>query len=215
MRAEFDDDNKIYKCFTLILIMVRGLKKERLQGRNFALTILLGIFIAVMVVVLFNLIVSYAYESPKYEDVCKNINSGPYPVKYGGGTEQCGNCTFSKILQEQTDSCVQSGGMAIYDYDNKGCTSSLKECNMCNQQFNDATAKYNKNTFFIFAFIGFILIIAGLYTSPLLVQISTLPAGASLVIEAAIKNFNDKLLIIIVLTLLIIAAIVLALRKLR
>jgi len=195
--------------------MVRGLNKEKLHGRNFALTILLGVFIAVMVVVLFNLLVSYAYESPKYEDICKNINSGPYPVKYGVGTEQCANCTFSKSLQEQTDKCVQDGGMAVYDYDSKGCTVSLKECNMCNKQFNDAVAKYNRNTFFVFAAIGFILIISGLYVAPLLVHISTLPAGAVLVIEAAVKNFDDKLFVIITFALLIVAAVVLALRKLK
>jgi len=195
--------------------MVSGLKKEKLHGRNFALTILLGVFIAVMVAVLFNLLVSYVYEPPKYEDICKNINSGPYPVKYGVGNEQCGNCTFSKSLQEETDKCFQDGGAAIYDYDDKGCTISLKECDMCNKQFNDATSKYNRNTFFIFAAIGFILIIAGLYVFPLLLQISTLPAGAFLVIEAAVKNFDDKLFVIITFALLIVAAVVLALRKLR
>jgi len=196
--------------------MVKGLKKENLHGRNFALTILLGIFIAIMVTTLFNLIVSYAYESPKYDEVCRNTNGfGAYPVKYGIGNEQCGNCTFSKELQKQIEECVKDGGIAVYDYDDKGCTTSIKECDMCNKEFEDAMAKYNKNTFFIFAAIGFILIIVGLYTKPLLVQISTLPAGAFLVIEAAAKNFNDKLLIIIVFSLLIIAAVVLALRKLK
>ncbi len=195
--------------------MAKGLNKEKLHGRNFALTILLGVFIAVMVVILFNLIVSYVYAAPKYESICKNINSGPYSVKYGIGTEQCANCTFSKALHEQTDSCTQTGGMPIYDYNDKGCTVSLKECNMCNQQFSDAVSKYDKNSFFIFAAIGFILIIAGLYVLPLLVQIAALPAGAILVIEAAIKNFNDKLLIIITFALLIIAAVILALRKLK
>lgn len=193
--------------------MVVGLKKEKLKGRHFALTILLGIFIAIMVTVLFNLIVSYVYEPPKYENICRGINTGPYPVKYG--TEQCANCTFSKTLQEQTDKCVLAGGTAVYDYDDRGCTSTIKECNMCNKQFEDSVAKYNRNTFFVFAAIGFVLIVLGLYVAPLLVQISTLPAGAFLVIESAAKNFNDKLLVIIVFALLIIAAIILALRKLR
>lgn len=195
---------------------MQGLKKETLHGRNFALTILLGIFIAIMVSVLFNLIVSYAYEPPEYEQVCRNINGmGVYPTKLGVSTEQCSNCTFSKELQEETDKCILNGGMAIYNYDDKGCTISIKECNMCNKEFEDAMAKYNKDTFFIFAIIGFILIIGGLYASPLLIQISTLPAGAILVIEAAVKNFQDKLLIIITFSLLIIAAVVLALRKLK
>ena len=196
--------------------MVEGLKKENLHGRNFALTILLGIFIAIMVSVLFNLIVSYVYEPPKYDDVCKNTNNlDVYPMKYGIVNAQCGNCTFSKELQKETEDCMKEGGMTIYDYDDKGCTISVKECDMCNKDFENALAKYNKDTFFIFAAIGFILIIVGLYTKPLLIQISTLPAGAFLVIEAAVKNFNDKLLIIIVFSLLIIAAVVLALRKLK
>jgi len=86
---------------------------------------------------------------------------------------------------------------------------------MCNKEFEDTMAKYNKNTFFIFAIIGFILILVGLYSSPLLIQIATMPAGAFLVIEAAVKNFQDKLLIIITFSLLIIAAVVLAIRKLK
>src|SRR3989344_2016809 len=103
-----------------------------------------------MTVVLFNLLVSYAYESPKYEDVCKNANIGPYPVKYGVGNEQCGNCTFSKTLQEQTDKCYLDRGVPVYDYNDKGCTSTLKECNFCNKNFEDAMNLYNRNTFFVF-----------------------------------------------------------------
>ena len=130
---------------------MEGLRKEQLHGRNFALTILLGIFIAIMVSVLFNLIVSYVYEPPKYDEVCRGAGiTGPYPVKYGVGNEQCANCTFSKALQEETDQCIQENGFPVYDYNDKGCTISIKECNMCNKEFEDSIAKYNKNTFFIF-----------------------------------------------------------------
>jgi len=59
------------------------------------------------------------------------------------------------------------------------------------------------------------LIVAGLFVHILLIQIITMPAGAFLVIEAAVKNFDDKLLVIITFSLLIIAAVYLALKKLR
>lgn len=193
-------------------------KKEvnKLSGRNFALTILLGVFIAVMVVSLFNLVVEYAYESPKYEDYCKGIESmGPYPVKYGVSNEVCGNCTFSPSLQQQTDECYEEMGIPVYDYDSKGCTVSIKECNFCTKQFEAAMKEYNWDTFFVFAAIGFALIVAGLFIPILLIQIITLPAGAFLVIEAAVKNFDNKLLVIITFSLLIIAAVYLALKKLR
>lgn len=189
---------------------------KKLTGRNFALTIILGVFIAIMVVTLFNLIVSYAYEGPNYEDYCKGIGQiGPYPVKYGVGNEQCGNCTFSPSLQKATEDCAVKNGIPIYEYDSKGCTSAVKECNMCQKDFETANTKYNRNTFFVFAAIGFALVVVGLFIGVLLIQIITLPAGAVLVIEAAAKNFDDKLFVIIVFSLLIIAAIYLALKKLR
>jgi hypothetical protein len=192
--------------------MVSGLKNEKSQGRNFALTIILGVFIAIMVSILFNLVVSYVYESPKYEDFCK-INNQPYPTKLG--LDVGVNCSYNQVLQEQSDKCYLERGMPVYNYDSGGCTISLKDCDMCGKNWDDAIAEYNKRTFFIFALIGFVLIVVGLYVSPLLVQIATLPSGAVLVIEAAIKNFDDKLMVIIIFALLIIAAIVLALRKLK
>ncbi|MEM4271732.1 MAG: hypothetical protein QXD13_01435 [Candidatus Pacearchaeota archaeon] len=191
-------------------------EQKKMSGRNFALTIIVGVFVAIMVISLFNLIVTYIYEGPKYEDYCKGIMSqGPYPVKYGVSNEVCGNCTFSKVLQEETDACINKNGIPIYDYDDKGCTSELKECNMCNKEFEDAMKSYNRQTFFIYAAIGFVLIVLGLFINILLIQIIMLPAGAFLVIEAAVKNFDDKLLVIIVFSLLIIAAVYLALKKLR
>lgn len=195
--------------------MVSGLKNEKLKGRNFALTIILGVFIAVMVCVLFNLIVSYVYEPPNYDNYCKGVYNTPYPVKYGGMGVEGVNCTFSPSLQAQSDECSSNRGVPVFNYDEKGCTVSLKECSMCGKEFDDGIKKYNRQTFFIFAVIGFILIAIGLFVSPLLLQISTLPAGAFLVIEAAVKNFDDKLTVIIVFALLIVAAIVLALRKLK
>jgi hypothetical protein len=59
------------------------------------------------------------------------------------------------------------------------------------------------------------LIVVGLFVKPLLIQIATLPAGAVLVIEAAMKNFDNKLMVIITFSLLIATAVYLALKKLR
>ncbi len=196
-------------------------KKEvkKMSGRNFALTIILGVFVAIMVATLFNLIVDYVYEGPQYEDYCKGVGGmgmeGSYPIKYGAVVGGCGNCTFSSDLQKQTEECYNDRGIPVYDYDNEGCTSSIRECNMCQKTFEDAMTAYNRQTFFIFAAIGFLLIVAGLFIPVLLIQITTLPAGAFLVIEAAVKNFDDKLYVIIIFSLLIIAAVYLALKKLR
>jgi hypothetical protein len=190
-------------------------KKKIHSGTKLALTIIIGIFISIMIITLFNLVVTYFYAAPDSNNFCKNVGATPYPIKYGTSLDQCANCTFSKDLQEQTDNCTQADGIAVYNYDNNGCTISLKECNLCNQDYQNATKAYNRNTFFIYAAIGFALVVVGLFISILLIQIITLPAGAFLVIEAAIKNFDDKLYIIITFSLLIIAAVLLALKKLK
>lgn len=189
-------------------------KKEGLSGRKLALTILIGVFIAIMVVTLFNLLVSYVYEPPAYEKYCNYSQFGPYPIKAAACPNNV-NCTFSQALQEQQDGCYSSGGQPVFNYDVNGCTTSLKECNMCQKTYDSAMKAYNRSTFFIFAVIGFILIVAGLFIGSLLIQIIALPAGAFLVIEAAVKNFDDKLYVIITFALLIVAATYLALKKLR
>lgn len=196
-------------------VISKEIEKKHMPGygRTLALTIILGVFIAIMIITLFNLIVSYAYEPPKYEDFCKN-NGMYYPEKFPSTVNSC-NCTFSKELRDAEQNCSLNGGMPVYEYDEHGCASSIKECNYCNKIFDEAIKNYNQKTFFIFAIIGFILIVAGLFINILLIQIITLPAGAFLVIEAAMKNFSNKLFVIIVFSLLIIAAVYLALKKLK
>lgn len=186
-------------------------KRNKSSGRNLALTIIIGIFIAIMVISLFNLIVDYAYPRPEYGDFCNALDfDQPYLMKVNA--DNC--CDFSKTLQEQQEACYSQEGQPVFEYDDKGCPIEMKECDMCYTEYEDAMTKHNRISFFIFAAIGFALIVFGLLSSLLLLQIVALPSGAFLVIEAAVKNFDDKLYVIIVFTLLIIAAIYLALKRL-
>ena len=193
--------------------MAKGLGNKPLTGRNFALTIILGVFIAIMLTVLVNLVVSYVYPGPEYDTFCQGKMVAPVP--YYPADIKSSNCTFNKALQDQVATCSNNGNNPIYEYDNNGCAVALKECNDCQKRFDGAMKAYNNKVFFVFAILGFILIVAGLFVSPLLLQISLLPSGAILVIQAAMENFNSKLMVIIVLSLLIVAAVYLALKKLR
>lgn len=192
--------------------MVKGLGNKPLTGRNFALTILLGIFIAIMLTVLVNLIVDYAYPGPQYDTFCKGAMaySGPYTGEIKGTS-----CSFNKSVQDSAEVCMGNGNTPIYEYDNNGCVVSLKDCNDCQKRYDNNMKAYNRVVFFVFAAIGFVLIASGLFVAPLLLQLALLPSGAILVIEAAIRNFDSKLMVIIVFALLIATAIYLALKKLR
>lgn len=189
-------------------------KASKLNGRKLSLTIIVGVFISIMVITLFNLLVSYAYPAPEYNKYCNNSDFSPYPTKIGLPNTAI-NCSYSQALQGENDRCVQDGGMTVFSYDQNGCATALAKCDYCQKDFNNATNRYNRIVFFVFAIIGFALIVSGLFVSHLLIQIIALPAGAFLVIEAAVRNFDDKLYVIITFALLIIAATYLAIKKLR
>src|SRR3989338_2133528 len=119
-------------------------KNESVKGRNLALTIIVGIFIAIMVITLVNLIISFAYPGPDYNRYCNN--SQYYPKPYI--TEPTGtNCTFNKPLDDQAQNCSMSRGNPIYEYNDNGCAISLKQCDMCQVKLEDDTKTYNRNVF--------------------------------------------------------------------
>jgi len=192
-------------------------EKRKQAGRTLALIIILGVFIAAMVISLSNLTVDYIYERPVYEKFCNSsVYLGePYgspALKTPAGTG-CG-CNYSQQIQDQEASCTSSKGVPVYDYYETGCIKSVKSCNMCQKNYDDTMRIYNHNVFFIFAAIGFLMIVIGLFLESLLLQIILLPAGAWLVIEGSVGNFNEKLSVIICFSLLIISAVYLAMKKL-
>ncbi len=190
--------------------------KEKLKGRRLALTIILGVFVAIMLTIFVNLLVSYAYSGPEYQKYCpQQAFDSQFPAKTIPGTAIYSNCTFDDSINKVAENCSMSMGQPRYNYDSKGCVTSFKDCDMCGKEFDDASKAYNRKTFFIFAIIGFALIAYGLFAGSLLLQLVSLPSGAFLVIESATKNFDDKLFVIITFGLLIAAALYLAIKKLK
>jgi hypothetical protein len=190
--------------------------EKKSKGRKLALTILLGVFVATMLCIFVNLLVSYVYEGPQYEKYCPaQAFDSQFPAKTIPGTGIYSNCTFDDSINKVAENCSSSMGQPRYNYDSRGCVTSFKSCDMCSKNFDDAQKAYNRKVFFIFAIIGFALIIYGLFAGSLLLQIVSLPSGAFLVIESATKNFDDKLFVIITFGLLIIGALYLAIKKFK
>jgi len=191
-------------------------QKEKSKGRRLAITIILGVFIAIMIGIFVNLLISYAYEGPQYDKYCPAMAfDSQFPAKTMPNTDIYSNCTFINDVNALGENCSQSMGQPRYNYDSRGCVTSFKACDMCSKNFEDAIKAYNRRTFFIYAVVGFALIIYGLFALSLLMQIVTLPSGAFLVIEAATKNFDDKLFVIVTFGLLIAGALYLAIRKFK
>jgi hypothetical protein len=192
-------------------------RKGKSSGRKMAITILLGVFIAIMLTIFVNLLVSYVYAGPEWDKFCPQLRGfdSQFPGKVIPGTSITANCTFNKPLNDLAENCNLGGGQPLYEYNTQGCAVSLKNCDTCSEQFEEASKAYNRKVFFIYAIIGFALIVYGLFAASLLLEIVALPSGAFLVIEAATRNFDDKLFVIITFGLLIAAALYLALRKFK
>ncbi len=113
------------------------------------------------------------YPSPQYDKFCSIGRYDPYyPTKPMPGEFQCNS---SRSFQEQQNQCYADGGQPVFEYDDNGCGISVKECDMCNKEFNEAADSHAKNVFVIAIIIGIITLIVG-YTI-----FSIEPVGSALI----------------------------------
>lgn len=151
--------------------------------RNLVLGV--GIFIVYLLMVSYG--IEAFYPSPQYDQYCTALDY-TYPAKY----PMAENCSFSLALQQEADRCSASGGNAIYNYDVNGCYSSIKECDMCNTEFNDAQKEYSKTLFIIALIVGIITLIVGfaiLSMEP--VGSALMASGIGAIVYGSIRNWQN------------------------
>jgi len=67
------------------------------------------------------------------------------------------------------------------------------------KNFEEAQKQYNQYRFYIFAFLGFVLLITGLLAKENLIQITGLTTGGILVFQSITFNLQDKLAVFLTL----------------
>jgi hypothetical protein len=81
----------------------------------------------------------------------------------------------------------------------------------CRDEFREAQKPYNQYRYYIFAGLGFLLLLAGLYFKENLIQLTGLAAGGILVAEGIVINLENKLIVFIsLLAILVVFGIVAA-----
>ena len=90
--------------------------------------VLLSIAIIILTIFVTYYGINTLFPKPAYEDFCSLGQFGDYPAKVYPGVSES-NCTFSRPLQDAYDSCLADRGQPIFNYDDRGCSISLKECN--------------------------------------------------------------------------------------
>ncbi len=92
------------------------------------------------------------------------------------------------------DYCVDDGTICDFRDDEipKPC---IRDCDT--DAFNDADKDYNQIRFYIFAGLGFILMLSGLFIPELMVKIIGLSAGGIMVTQGIVFNFSNKIAVFI------------------
>lgn len=70
-----------------------------------------------------------------------------------------------------------------------------EENRLCNEEYHAAQKPYNQYRYYIFAGIGFLLLIVGLFAKENLVQLTGLAAGGILVAEGIVINLENKVIV--------------------
>ncbi len=101
------------------------------------------------------------YPSPQYDKFCTagRFEGNYFPAKPLPSGEP--SCNFSRNLQEEQNRCYAEKGQPIFEYDDKGCTISIKECDYCQKEFEEAQEVYSMRIFIIAFIIGIITLIVG------------------------------------------------------
>ncbi|MBM3247064.1 hypothetical protein FJZ17_00805 [Candidatus Pacearchaeota archaeon] len=168
-----------------------------------ALSIIISIILTIIIVSTVNVGVSLFMNEPNYENYCNYSKSIPLET-YDNVTK--GVCEqYNGTWTPQPVQCIKAPCPQGY------CDFYQK----CNQAYQEAQKPYNQNKFYIFAGLGFILLLIGLFISENLIQITGLATGAILVFEGIVQNFQNKTAVFIALVLILIIFGILAYRVIK
>lgn len=93
---------------------------------------------------------------------------------------------------------------------------NIKEVDFtCRQDFEEAQKDYNQLKFYVFAGLGFLLLITGLFIPDLTTRIIALASGGILVAEGIVFNLQNKILVFISLAFILLIGGFLAVRSIR
>jgi len=77
--------------------------------------------------------------------------------------------------------------------------TAIEEKNDCYDRYDEAREPYEQKKFYVFALIGFILLIGALFVPEMLLQVTGLASGGILVFEGIVSSFENKTLTFITL----------------
>lgn len=150
-----------------------------------ALSILISIILTAILISTVNVGTSLFLSEPTYDQFCNYTKTIPLET-YDNITKQTcedNNGTWTP----QNVQCIKAPCPQGY------CDFYQK----CQQAYSEALKPYNQFRFYIFAGLGFLLLLIGLFAIENLIQITGLATGGILVVEGIIMNLENKMVVFI------------------
>lgn len=163
------------------------------MAKKLGLTILIGIILTILIISVVNVGTSLFIERPDYPDCWEN-NRELMPI-----IENQDNVVCTEDAKLCGDGSYVSRNEKLNCNFNP-CPNELKDCQ---DEWDKANENYNQIKFYIFAIVGFILLLIGLFQKELLIQITGLSTGGILVLEGVVTNLENKLVAFITLLLIL------------
>jgi hypothetical protein len=168
-----------------------------------AITVLVSIILTILIVSLVNVGLAIFLERPDYTDFCGEYR--PIPVKTSE-TEPL-RCTNDTKTCE--DGSVLSRDPAM-DCEFPPCQ---EEFETCRKEYEAADDKYNQIRYYVFAAIGLLLLLVGLFSKEHMFQYTGLASGAILLTEGIVTNLENKTIVFITLLVILLIFGIISYRK--
>jgi len=171
-----------------------------------SLSILVSIILTIIIVSLANVGIALFMNEPEYDKFCdfktqEIIETQERCEEIGGKWNPEGK-TFPREIEEPEDPEEIIDGY---------CDRNHK----CTQEWEKSRESFNQKRFYVFALIGFILLLVGLFSKENLIQITGLAAGGILVFEGIVTNWESELIVFIALLLILVIFGVVAYRVIK
>jgi len=153
------------------------------MASKLALSILISIILTAILIATVNVGTSLFLKEPDSNRFCNYSKSIPVETYDNVTKEVCES--YNGTWNPQPVQCIKAPCPQGY------CDFYAK----CGQAYSDAQKPYNQNKFYIFAGLGFILLLIGLFAKENLIQITGLATGGILVIEGIVMNIQNKLIV--------------------
>lgn len=173
------------------------------MANRLALTIIVSIILTAIIISLVNVGTALFLPAPDYNDYCGRITQPQLSQNQEITQEVCEstNGTWNpENIKCVTTPCPQG----YCDYYTK-----------CQKSYEDAMKPYNQIRYYIFAGIGFILLLVGLFALENMIQLTGLATGGILVVQGIVMNFQNKSIVFISLIAILIIFGVIAWRIIR